>query len=110
MHFSDGWQKAVQIKSKAKSQFLFCPVHPHPLLFLVLLWGNYLENTEGEKWFYQHKLKVHIRIKPPPFFPSHCYLLGTQRPLDLRQKSCSIQQSFMFYSKALKTFPPPPAL
>lgn len=28
-------------------------------LYLVLLWGNYLEN-EGEKWFYKHKLKVHI--------------------------------------------------
>lgn len=33
------------------------------VFFLVLLWGNYLENKEDEKLFYQHKLQVHIQIK-----------------------------------------------
>lgn len=77
-------------KSNLRPIASFSPPPP----FLVLLWGNYLENIEGEKWFYQQKLKVHIQIKPPPFFPSHWYLLGTQRLLDWRQDSCSNKAIF----------------
>lgn len=96
-------KKLSKTNTRSMASFFYFP-------FLVLLWGNYLENKKRWEIVLSAPTESLIyklnNLLPNHFLQSHWYLLGTKTLPDEREKSCSYTAAFMFYLKALKIFPP----